>query len=218
MRQHRWTRLLSAVALAAGATLAGGGAAHADPPAGWGPGEYGLQADFADVAWTHQGRYEGVRGNWHTGWINIEEDDDVITGSLADWWCPAGAQPPGPYDPDQQSTDCKLRSSHWLEYIQYWDVATFDHATNRLRVDMDVPSDADGDGEYEGTVRVDLVISGVGKPVVTKDTSGEILDYGEAWTTTKTWGRVDGHRVRGPGTVQEQGRLSFYLDGWVRTA
>ena len=92
------TRMAIVAALAGGALLGGGSSAQADPPPGWGPGEYGLEADFADIGWTYRGWYDGLPGNVHTGYVNVEEDDDVLTVELNNWFCPSGATPPGPYD------------------------------------------------------------------------------------------------------------------------
>lgn len=214
-----WGRAIGAAALTTGALLGGAGAAQADPPPGWEPGEGAVEYDFADLGWTHHGWYPGQRGNWHTGQLTFEEDDDGITGQLLDWRCPAGAQPPSPYDPDQESDDCTLKNSRWLEYIQFYDVATIDQASDRMTVNIDVPAyDGAFDPEPSGSVRLDLVIKGLDDaPEVHIDESGEILDYYEIFYDLNAWGKVDGRRIKGPNTTQEAGRMGFWLDGWVRT-
>lgn len=216
MGRQVWGRVLGATALAAGAVLAGASAAQADPPPGWGPGQDGVEYDFADTAWSHHGRYDDHLGNWHTGWVNVEEDDDGITGELYDWWCPAGVQPPTYYTPDPD-TACKVKGSMWLEYFQYFDVASFDQARNRLEVHMDVPAYVDGADEATTTVRLDLFIRGRGAPAVESDDSSGYLYYGESWTDAKTWGRVGGERVNGANTENSTAVVRFRLDGWEPT-
>lgn len=217
MGRRVWARSAAALTVVAASAIAGMGAAQADPPPGWEPGQYGVEYDLADIGWTHPGHYAGVPGNWHTGWINVEEDDDGVTGTLLDWRCPAGVEPPGPYAPSGEPTRCTLKGSRWLEYIQYYDVATIDQARDRMTVNLDVPVYVDG-FEPDGTVRVDLVIKGLGDPEITSDESGEVLDYTEVFDTVRARGKVDGHRVRGPNTTQEDGRMGFWLDGWTRSA
>jgi hypothetical protein len=215
MQRHGWTRLIGVTAFSAGAFLGGASAAQADPPPGWEPGDGGVEYELADTIWSHHGRYDGHLGNWHTGWVNIEEDDDVLTGELVDWWCPAGVEPPTAYSPDPD-TPCKQRGELWLEYIQYFDVATFDQARNRLDVHMDVPAYVDGI-DPAGTVRVDLMMRGRGVPTVQSDDSNDILTYSEFWYDVKTWGRVDGQRINGTNTVNDTYIMGFTLDSWERT-
>jgi hypothetical protein len=212
--RQMWARRVGTGALAAAALLGGAGAAQADPPPGWGPGEFGVEYDLADVIWSHHGRYDDALGNWHTGWLTVEEDDDGVTGELIDWRCPDGVEPPTGFA--GQPTTCKQKGYVWLEYIQFWDVAHFDQALNRLDVRLDAPA-YDEDYTPVGTVRIDVVIKGVGTSEITSDESGEILDFSEIWNDTKSWGHVDGHRVRGPNTTQVQTRMGYWLDGWTRT-
>jgi hypothetical protein len=208
-------RLVGVGTLAAAALLSGAGAAHADPPPGWDPGEWGVEYDFADVSWMHHGRYNDALGNWHTGWLTVEEDDDGVTGEVIDWWCPAGVEPPTAYDPDQTTT-CTRKGYLWLEYIDWWDVGQYDQARNRIDVHLDVPA-YDSDFNQVTTVRVDVMMKGLGKPEIISDESGEILNYSESFQSTKSWGKVNGHRIGGPNTVQGPSRVGFWLDGWERT-
>ena len=127
-------RLVIAATVAAGALLGGGSSAQADPPPGWEPGEIGWEADFADIGWTFRGWYDGVPGNVHTGYLNVEEDDDVLKIWLNNWFCPSGATPPHPYDTPDVATTCKWRSGKYVSYIDWWDVADFNQARNKLTV------------------------------------------------------------------------------------
>jgi hypothetical protein len=205
----RRTRLAIVATVAACALLGGGSSAQADPPPGWEPGASGTQADFADVGWTHQGRYQGMRGNWHTGYVNVEEDDDVLTVVLNDWWCPRGVTPPSPYQDATVDTRCTRKSGKEITYYDWWDVADFDQARNRLTVRGNFTDSVDTD-----TVRLDLAIQGKGRPAVTQDTSNGLLYYSEVFENVHATGRVDGHRVDGPRTTQEDGMIRFYLDSW----
>ena len=207
-----WAQLAIIAITASGALMGAGAAAQADPPPGWEPGEYGLRPTSA-TQWVHQGRYADAPGNFHTGWVNVEEDDDVLTGSLADWWCPAGVTPPL-YGID--GTECKLKGSTWIEYIQYWDVAKFNYTRDRLSLHGDWPT-IDIDGNATGTVRIDLTFQGLGEPDETIDESGEFLGYSEYFNDARATGKVDGHSVGGSRTTQYGGSIGYYLDGWVRS-
>jgi len=205
------TRLAIVVTVTAGALLGGGSSAQADPPPGWGPGEYGLEADFADIGWTYRGWYDGLPGNVHTGYVNVEEDDDVLTVELNNWFCPSGAAPPGPYDAPTATT-CKWRSGKFVNYGQWWDVADFNHARNKLTVKGDFTDSFGTD-----TVSLDLVFKASDQPDVTIDESGPILEYGESFDTVQVTGKVDGHRVNPTAKLtQINGQIRFYLDGWER--
>jgi hypothetical protein len=207
------TRLAIVATVTAGALLGGGSSAQADPPPGWEPGEYGLEADFADIGWTHRAWYDGVPGNVHTGYVNVEEDDDVLTVELNNWFCPSGVTPPGPYDDRNVATNCKWRSGKFVNYFQWWDVADFNQALDKLTVQGEFT-----DGFGTDTVSLDLVFKASGEPDVTIDESGPILDYSEYFHNVQVIGKVDGHKVS-PATnlTQTGGRIGFYLDGWVRT-
>jgi hypothetical protein len=216
MRRRGTVRIASAAALTFGALLTGAVAAQADPPPGWGPGDYGVEYDLGDVAWMHHGRYDATLGNWHTGYLNIEEDDDGITGWLIDWRCPDGVKPPTAIDPDQTSV-CKQKGGVYFDNLVISDSAKLDFAHNR----MDLNIDTDGydlvSGDYVRPVRVDIVLKGRGASTITSDESGEILDWTEIWYDVKAWGRVDGHRIAGPNTTTDPIRMGYWLDGWERT-
>jgi hypothetical protein len=216
MKARAAVRVASAAALTFGALLAGAAASQAAPPPGWGPGDYGVEYDLADVAWTHHGHYSGSLGNWHTGYLNVEEDDDGITGWTYDWRCPDGVEPPAATDSDQTS-QCTMKGSLWFENFQDWDSAKLDFTRNR----MDVNIDADGydgvTGDYVRPVRIDIVLKGLGTSTITSDQSGEILDWTEIWYNVKTWGHVDGHRIAGPNTETQPIRMGYWLDGWTRS-
>jgi hypothetical protein len=213
--RRTWAQLAIIAITTAGALVGAGSSAHADPPPGWEPGPGGVEYDLGDVAWVHEGRYAGVAGNWHTGWLTVEEDDDGLTGELYDWQCPAGVTPP---DPNRNpETTCTLRGYRYVDYAQYYDVARFNQKLNRLVVHGDYPV-FDANYEPVGTVRIDLTIKGMGDPEVTIDESREILDYTEIFHDTRATGKVDGHGLGGHNTRQlDYGRIGFWLDGWVRT-
>ena len=212
-RVRSLTRLVIVATVTAGALIGGGSAAQADPPPGWEPGEYGLEADFGNVEWTYRGWYDGVPGNVHTGYLNVEEDDDGLTVSLNNWFCPSGATPPGPYEPRPAATTCKWRSGKFVNSSEWWDVADFNHARNELTVEGEFT-----DGFSSDTVSVDLVLKASDEPEVTINESGPILEYGEYFDDVQAFGKVDGHKVN-PSTklTQTAGSIFFYLDGWVRT-
>jgi hypothetical protein len=112
------TAMASASVLALVALLAAAGTAQAAPPLGWQPEEgSGVEYDLADVSWAHQGHFDGRLGNWHTGYLNVEEDDDGVTGDLYDWRCPPGVQPPAAWDSDQTSV-CKQKGYRYVENVQ----------------------------------------------------------------------------------------------------
>ncbi len=212
-----WATLALATTTAAGALLGAGGPAHADPPAGWEPGQYGVEYDFGDLGWVHHGHYVHTAGNWHTGWLNVEEDDDGLTGGLLDWQCPHDAVPPGPYD-DVTGTPCVLIGSRDIEENAVTDVAVFHQKTNRLTVHGDFPI-FDSSTGAESTTRIDLSIRARGAATVEDDESGTILDYSETYLKVHGRGHVDGHRVSGRHTHQvDNGRVGFWLDGWTRTS
>ncbi len=216
-----WARATLVAVMAAGALIAGGTAAVADPPKGWVPGDFGNEYDFGTVYWTHHGRYADAPGNWHTGTLTIEEDDDGITGGLYDWNCPAGAKPPRAGAPSTNT--CTLARGRYLDSVfggdPGFDLAQFDQAHNRLTSHRDV-SVFDLNDVRLGTVRVDLTFQGIGKPtdsLFRTVTNGGVtsMDYFERYTGV-VCGKVDGHRVRGPGTKQEAPDLGFNVSGWVR--
>jgi hypothetical protein len=106
----------------------------------------------------------------------------------------------------------------YFENIQYYDTAKIDFARNR----MDLNIDADGyesylSGDVVRTVRIDIVLKGLGTSTITSDESGEILDWTEIWYDVKAWGRVDGHRIAGPNTRTNPIRMGYGFDGWERT-
>jgi hypothetical protein len=214
MKARGTVRIASAAALTFGALLTGSVAAHADPPPGWGPGDYGVEYDLADVAWTHHGHYDGTLGNWHTGYLNIEEDDDGVTGWLTDWRCPDGIKPPAATDPDQTSL-CRQKGGTSFENIQFYDSAKLDFARDRM--DLNITADGYDANDNVRPVRIDIVLKGLGKSTITSDESGEILDWTEIWYDVKAWGRVDGHRIAGPNTTTNPIRMGYWLDGWTRT-
>lgn len=214
----RAARLAAATTTTAAVLLGLGAPAHADPPSGWGPGQYGVEYDFAGFDWIHHGHYHGIAGNWHTGWVNVEEDDDGITGDLVDWRCPRHVVPPSPYD-DPTGTRCVEVGDRYLEDNLNWDTAVFHQASNRLTLNRDVPAYDSTTGADLGTVRIDVSMRAKNPPVVVDDESGPILDYSEDYVGVPARGRVDGHRVSGPCTRPiSSGRIGFWLDGWERTS
>jgi hypothetical protein len=213
--RRTWAQLAAIAVVATGALIGTGTAAKADPPPGWEPGPDSIEYDFADLGWVHKGFYSGVAGNWHTGWLNVEEDDDGLTGELVDWRCPAGVEPPAPiigsYTVD---TPCKVKRLQVIEYIQYYDVAWFNQTRDRLVLRGDFPL-IDELHDPIGTVHIDMYFQATGDPTVTSDTSTGTLDYSESWATATGVGTVDGHGLGGHSTQQSRGRVSFYLESWV---
>ena len=210
-------RLVLATLLAAGALAGASPAARADVPPGWQPGGLNsFEADFGDARWTHQGFYPGVAGNWHTGWVNVEEDDDVLTAQLIDWKCPAGAQPPAPltWFPGQ-ATACKVKRYQWVSVLDPWNIATFNQKRDRLRLQGSHPA-VDHLDQPAGTVTFDLYLEAVGQPTVTSDTAGGTLWYEEAWSQARLFGTIDGHGLAGSGTTLHSGSVSFYVSGYVQ--
>ena len=205
----------AAAALSTVAVVTAGTAAHADPPAGW---SGGTEANFGSVQWVHEGRHAGARGNWHVGQLTIEEDDDILTGSIIDWRCPEGEEPPGPLVWPVPPTSCKVKGTTYISQLDPWDIADFDHATNRLTLQGSF-DEVDDMHEVIGSVPIDLTIKGLGAPTVGEwlYADGTMLDYEESFESVKAWGRVDGHRVSGPRVTQLHASLSFYLSGLTRT-
>ena len=142
------------------------------------------------------------------GELTIEEDDDVLTGSITDWRCPDGVEPPGPLVWPVPSTSCKVKGVTYINQLDPWDVASFDHSTDRLTIDGEF-DEIDSTYVVIGKVAIDLTIRGLGQPSVSKFPSddGKTLYYDEFFDDTKAWGRVDGHRVSGPNVTQ--------VDSWV---
>ena len=114
-------------------------------------------------------------GNYHTGDIEVEEDDDGVTGFLQDWRCTGDAVPPQPYSNDPgrpalqaQAVGRPLRSSTAL--LNLGDLRPEDQpvsvstSTSR-RLDWDT-NEPDG-----GSVRIDLTIVGKGAPTIYKATT-----------------------------------------------
>jgi hypothetical protein len=209
-----WAQLATIAILATGAVMGLGTTAKADPPPGWKPGPNAFTLDLGNVQWVHKGWYSGVPGNWHTGWLNVEEDDDILTGGLVDWWCPAGAEPPDE-GLHPGATGCTVRVFQGIEYIQWWDVARFNQKQDRLTIRGDYPT-YDLDLNPTGTVNIDLVIQGQGAPEIRIDESQEYLEYSELFQTAHATGRVDGHGIGGAKTRQFNTSIGFWLDGWIR--
>jgi hypothetical protein len=194
----------------------------ADPPKGWTPGTYGIEYDFGHVSWTQHGTHAYAPGNWHTGDVTVEEDDDGITGPVTDWTCPRGDTPPA-YPWSQTPSKCKVARYQWIDTtgqpIGVDGLSSFDQRKNQLIVRGDFWA-WDMNDNRNGTVHLDLVFQAVGSPVVRKDVYGtapdELLDYSESWSKANVWGRVNGLRVNGPGTTQLCDGISFQDSGWVR--
>lgn len=205
----------SAVLLLPATALVGvAGAVQADPPAGW---TGGFQAEFGVVTWVHDGWYVGAKGNWHVGELDIDEDDDGITGSIIDWRCPDGVEPPGPLTWPLPATTCKQVGRTSIFDLEPVDVATFDHATNRLTLTGQF-DEIDSNYDVIGTVDINVTIKGLGDPKVSNVPSadGKTLFYDEFFIDAKAWGRVDGHRVSGPKVTQVDARAGFTIYDMVR--
>ena len=209
-------RLATLAVLTTGVLFGASTPAQADIPPGWepGPSHLSFEADFGDVTWKHQGFYAGVAGNWHTGWVNVEEDDDVLTAELIDWKCPAGVEPPAPGTGTGAAGACKVKRYQWVSYIDHPDVATFNHKRDRLVLRGDFPATGLND-EPAGTVHFDLYLEGVGEPEVTTDTSTGTLYHEEYWWQALLRGTIDGHGLAGHGTTLLSARTGFYVTGYV---
>lgn len=197
--------------LSSTAMLGATGAVQADPPADW---TGGSQAEFGRVVWIHDGWYAGAKGNWHVGELTVEEDDDGVTGSIVDWRCPDGVEPPGPLVWPVPPTTCKVKGTTYIWDLSPVDVATWDHATDRLTISGQF-DEVDAGYNVIDTVAVDLTMKGLGEPSVTEAPSpfDQTLFYDEAFFDAKIWGRVDGHRVSGPKVTQvdEYGWVGFTI-------
>lgn len=219
VRGQSWAARIVVVAAATTAGVVGGGqAAHADPPPGWVGGD---QYDSANVAWMHKAKYDDAPGNWHTGHVYVDESGYGISGEAIDWRCPAGVTPPRHNAWPPETTVCEIKRTRWFnteslgDPIHPFDMATFNHRTNVAEVHHDIAA-LDGNGDPAGTIRIDLIFKGLGEPVVNIDESGPSLVYDELFYDTKIYGRVNGHRVNGPGVTQYEERVGFTLDGWTR--
>lgn len=213
-------RLLSIGTLSAAALLgvAGSGpAALADVPGGWVPGETGFQADFGDARWVHEGFYAGQPGNWHSGWVNVEEDDDGFHATLIDWRCPEGARPPTMLDWRLgQTYDCTAQRMRFVEFLDYDpDIGVFNQKRDRLLARGEYAA-TDENGEPAGTVRVDLKLTAVGEPQVTRDITKGKMFYEEYWPEATLSGKIDGRGVGGHGTTVEYASTSFWVMDYVR--
>jgi hypothetical protein len=58
-----------------------------------GPWELQAEGTFVTVSTAVPGALTGHRGNWHTSSVDVDTDDDGVTGGLTDWRCPAGENP-----------------------------------------------------------------------------------------------------------------------------
>lgn len=210
-------RWLATATLAAAALTAGAGSAHADPPKGWQPG---TEYDYGRIIFTQHGWFKDRPGNYHTGDIEVEEDDDGVTGFLADWRCTEDAVPPQPYSNDPVDPRCKLKQAVGLQELDgTLNLGTFDQKNNRLGVHLDVPTLDYNTGEVDGgTVRIDLTIVGLGAPTIYKNTTATTLEYEEYFFNgVKAWGQVDGKWLGKTNTVIHSGSIGFWLDGYTRT-
>lgn len=206
---RRCARAAAVTALSSTVLLGAAGATQADPPADW---TGGSQAEFGRVTWVHNGWYPGAKGNWHVGELMIEEDDDGVTGSIIDWRCPEGVEPPQPVVWPLPPTTCKEKGRTYIWDLEPWDVATYDHATDRLTMSGQF-DEVDSNYGVIGTVAIDLTMKGLGTPSVSEFPSadGGSLYYDEFFDDAKVWGRVDGHRVSGPKVTQVDSFVGFAI-------
>ena len=154
---RRCARAAAVTALSSTVLLGAAGATQADPPADW---TGGSQAEFGRVTWVHNGWYPGAKGNWHVGELMIEEDDDGVTGSIIDWRCPDGVEPPGPLVWPLPPTTCKEKGRTYIWDLEPWDVATYDHATDRLSMSGQF-DEVDSNYDVIGTLAIDLTMKGL---------------------------------------------------------
>lgn len=203
---RRLAHLGAATVLSTAVLVGGAGASQADPPDDWAGGS---QAEWGRVTWIHDGWYPGAKGNWHVGELTIEEDDDGVTGSITDWRCPDGVQPPGPLVWPVPPTPCKVKGTTAIFDLDPWDVATYDHRRDVLTIKGEFNEIADDPNVGVDLVPIDLTIKGLGEPSVSyfPSADGTTLYYDEMFYDAKAWGRVDGHRVSGPKVTQ--------VDAWV---
>lgn len=216
MRLRTTARVLAVGTLLAAATMAGAGAAQADPPKGWQPG---TEYDYGRIVFTQKGWFPDRPGNYHTGDVEIEEDDDGVTGFLQDWRCTGDAVPPQPYSNTPVDPRCKLKRSVGLQELNgTLNLGTFDQKFNRLGVHLDVPTLDWNTGEPDGnSVRIDLTIVGQGTPTIYKATTPTTLEYEEYYFEgVKAWGQVDGKWISKNNTTIHSGAVGFWLDGWTR--
>jgi hypothetical protein len=206
---RRCARAAAVTAVASTLVFGAAGAAQADPPADW---TGGVQAEFGRVTWVHEGSYPGAKGNWHVGELMIEEDDDGVTGSIIDWRCPDGVEPPGPLVWPPPPTTCQEEGRTVIWDLDPVDVATYDHATDRLTMSGQF-DEVDSNYGVIGTVAIDLTMRGQGIPWVSEFPSadGTSLYYDEFFDDAKVRGRVDGHRVSGPKVTQVDTFVGFAI-------
>ena len=212
---RRYARATAVSILSAAALLGAPSATQADPPDGW---TGGSQAEFGRVTWVHDGRYPGAKGNFHVGELDIDEDDDGITGSIKDWSCPDGVEPPGPLLWPVPETSCEVKGTTYIFDMDPVDVASWDHARNRLTMSGQFDT-VDADYNVIGSVPINVTMKGLGEPAVTYAPSpfDTTLFYDEAFFDVKVSGRVAGRRVSGPHVTQfaEHNWVGFSIYGMV---
>ncbi|QIG41818.1 hypothetical protein G5V58_02625 [Nocardioides anomalus] len=108
-----------------------------------------------------------------------------------------------------------MKRFRYVEVLDPWDISTFNHTRDRLRLRGDFPT-FDQTNQPAGTVHFDMYLQAVGDPHVTKDISGGQLYYEEYWDEARLVGTIDGHGLAGKATTQLSGRVSFYVSGYVR--
>lgn len=204
----------SASALSVGAAVAAVLSGVVAPPAsGADPGPWVQEttAAFWEVTASVPGRTPGRVGNWHTVLVNIEMDDDGLTGWVRDWRCPQGTEPPAPHT-DSSGSACTLRAAHFLDdsYL-YDDTGVAVRWTPRLRYvratgDVNV-SDAAG-SLPDGFVR--LVGRSRGPYTQTETVEGDYRTLEQSREGVRARGRVLGVRLGTPGATVDAGPLSVY--------
>jgi len=200
---------LAVATVLAAAMTTGAGSAHADPPSGW---EGADQFDYGRIMFTQPGWFAGRPGNFHTGDVEAEEDDDGMTGFISDWFCRGDARPPAPYSSDPVDPRCKLKQTTGLMDLSdpAFSLLTYDHVHDRATIHLDVDTVDPDTWERTGEVRIDLTIKGVGDPVVTMQPG---VFYEEWFYDVTARGTVDGIRISKAKTVIHSGALDFWLDG-----
>lgn len=209
---RRIAHLGAATVLSALALVGGAGASQADPPHGW---TGGTQADWGRVTWVHDGWYAGAKGNWHVGDLTLGEDDDGVYGSIVDWRCPDGVEPPGPLSSPAPVTTCKVKGRTTIYDLSVQDFARYDHKRDLLTMKGDFAVIDDDPNQPIGRVPIDITIKALGDPSVSffPSDDGTSLYYDEFFPEAKAWGRVAGRRVSGPDVTQVDSWVGFAIYG-----
>ena len=164
------------------------------------PGDWESSEEYhyGDAAWATHRKLPQLPGNWHTGWISLEDNDDMVVGAEYHWSCPAGVTPPQPRPfAVPAATTCTLRAMFDLQGDRWGDprrdlVITYDHAGDTLSF-RGIAIVLNG-GAQVGERPYNVTVHGVGESTVTEsesDVNGYLwAERDERWDTTEVSGRI----------------------------